>query len=94
MTETAQENRKAVIFYKEPKIESKDHKWKDAPVVSLEKESEATSSSLPDFIGNKKIMSCAVSNQENHNVMNEGKIVRVTEQEKAKTEATKAPLKE
>jgi len=26
------------MFFKEPKAESKDHKWKDAPVVGIEKE--------------------------------------------------------
>ncbi|KRX02142.1 hypothetical protein PPERSA_06337 [Pseudocohnilembus persalinus] len=29
---------KTMIFYQQPKIESKDHKWKDAPVVGVKKE--------------------------------------------------------
>ena len=47
------------MFFSEPKIESKDHKWRDAPVVGVsqdnkENTTKATSmrSSLPDFVAN------------------------------------------
>jgi hypothetical protein len=39
--------KKTIVYFGEPKIESKDHKWKDAPVVGVAPTTTTTGLTAP-----------------------------------------------
>ncbi|KAL4508125.1 hypothetical protein ABPG72_021498 [Tetrahymena utriculariae] len=73
---------KKIVIFQEPKVESKDHRWKNAPVVGIPNKTQNLSNkeNQQDFIQNQSILPNFVDHQSNLNQEEDCKVIRVNVQ--------------
>ncbi|EAR95512.2 hypothetical protein TTHERM_00079160 (macronuclear) [Tetrahymena thermophila SB210] len=73
---------KKIVIFQEPKVESKDHRWKNAPVVGLPNKTQNLSNkeNQQDFMQNQSILPNFVDQQSNFNQEDDCKVIRVNAQ--------------